>query len=57
MPGGVLLRHSLAASEAGAIGGAARQELAVKLSHIPAILGLIILWILLITGFLKKPGQ
>jgi hydroxylaminobenzene mutase len=31
------------------------QEQFVKLTHIPAIIGLIVAWILLIAGFVKKP--
>lgn len=46
---------SIAAKEAGAIGGTVWQEQFVKLTHIPAIIGLIVAWILLIAGFVKKP--
>lgn len=48
---------SIAAQQAGASGGALWQEQFVKLTHIPAILGLIIAWILLIAGFVKKPAS
>jgi (hydroxyamino)benzene mutase len=45
----------IAAHEAGATGGAAWQELMVKLTHIIGGLGLVVAWALLIAGFLKKP--
>jgi len=45
---------SIAAKEAVAIGGTVWQEQFVKLTHIPAILGLIVAWILLIAGFVNK---
>jgi hydroxylaminobenzene mutase len=45
----------IAASQAGATGGAAWQEQVVKLAHIAAGLGLVVAWALLLTGFLKKP--
>jgi (hydroxyamino)benzene mutase len=45
----------IAAGQAGAHGGAPWQEAFVKLSHIPAALGLILSLILLIRGFLKQP--
>lgn len=48
---------SIAAKEAGAIGGTVWQEQFVKLTHIPAIIGLIVAWILLIAGFVKKPAS
>ena len=47
----------IAASQAGATGGAAWQELVVKLSHIAAGLGLVVAWALLVVGFLKKPAM
>ncbi len=45
----------LAAQQAGAGGGAAWQELILKLAHIGAGLALILAWALLVAGFLKKP--
>ncbi|MBS0423918.1 MAG: hypothetical protein JSR71_05710 [Proteobacteria bacterium] len=48
---------SIAAQQAGASGAAVWQEQFVKLTHIPAIIGLIVAWILLIAGFLKKPDS
>ncbi len=48
----------LAAAQAGASGGAAWQELIVKLAHIGAGLGLIVAWSLLVVGFVKRaPDQ
>lgn len=48
---------SLAAAQAGATGGEPWQELVVKLTHILAGLGLILAWLLLVVGFLRKaPG-
>jgi len=44
----------VAAAQAGAPGAAAWQELAVKLCHIPAALGLILSLVLLIDGFVKQ---
>lgn len=44
----------IAASQAGALGGTAWQELLVKLTHIAAGLGLIAAWSLLIVGFVKN---
>jgi hydroxylaminobenzene mutase len=46
----------IAAKQAGATGGAAWQELVIKLTHISAGLALIAAWILLIIGFVKKPS-
>lgn len=46
---------AIAAQQAGASGGTMWQEQFVKLTHIPAIIGLIVAWILLIAGFVKKP--
>lgn len=46
----------IAAGQAGAAGGAAWQELVVKLTHIAAGLGLVVAWGLLVAGFLKKPA-
>ncbi|MBL8499442.1 MAG: hypothetical protein LZF84_10625 [Nitrosomonas sp.] len=48
---------SIAAQQAGTSGGAVWQEQFVKLTHIPAIIGLIVAWILLIAGFVKKPDS
>jgi hydroxylaminobenzene mutase len=45
----------IAAKQAGAVGAAPWQELVVKLCHIPAALGLILSWGLLIIGFVKHP--
>ena len=45
----------IAASQAGATGGASWQELVVKLTHIGAGLMLIVTWALLIVGFVKAP--
>jgi len=47
----------IAASQAGATGGAPWQELAIKLTHISAGLGLIVAWALLILGFWKQPTE
>ena len=48
---------SLAAAQAGATGGEPWQELVVKLTHVLAGLGLILAWLLLVVGFLRKaPG-
>ncbi len=44
----------IAASEAGATGGEPWQELVVKLTHIVAGLSLIVAWLLLIVGFVKR---
>lgn len=44
----------IAANQADATGGAAWQELVVKLTHIAAGLCLIIAWPLLIAGFVKN---
>jgi len=46
----------IAAHQAGATGGAAWQELVIKLTHIAAGLGIIVAWMLLIVGFVKQPG-
>jgi (hydroxyamino)benzene mutase len=46
----------IAAGQAGATGGTAWQELVVKLAHIAAGLGLVVAWVLLVAGFLKKPA-
>jgi hydroxylaminobenzene mutase len=43
----------IAAKQAGALGAAPWQELVVKLCHVPAALGLILSWTLLIAGFVK----
>ncbi len=45
----------IAAGQASATGGAAWQELLVKLTHIAAGLSLVVAWGLLVAGFLKKP--
>jgi (hydroxyamino)benzene mutase len=45
----------IAAGQASATGGAAWQELVVKLTHIAAGLSLVVAWGLLVAGFLKKP--
>lgn len=45
----------IAAGQANATGGAAWQELVVKLTHLAAGLSLVVAWGLLIAGFLKKP--
>jgi hydroxylaminobenzene mutase len=50
---GTIQPLSIAASQAGAIGGESWQELILKLTHISAGLGLIIAWFLLVVGFLK----
>jgi len=47
----------IAANQAGALGGAAWQELLVKLTHIAAGLGLVAAWGLLVAGFLRKPVE
>jgi (hydroxyamino)benzene mutase len=46
----------IAASQAGATGGAAWHELVVKVTHIAAGLSLVVAWGLLVAGFLKKPA-
>ena len=46
----------IAANQAGATGGAAWQELVVKLTHIGAGLGLVAAWALLVAGFLTNPA-
>lgn len=45
----------IAAGQAGAAGGASWQELAVKITHIAAGVGLVVAWGLLALGFLKTP--
>jgi hypothetical protein len=45
----------IAASQAGAKGGAAWHELVVKLTHIAAGLALVAAWGLLVIGFVRKP--
>jgi len=52
----VFAQLPIAASQAGATGGAARHELVMKLTHIVAGLGLGAAWGLLIAGFSKKPA-
>ncbi|HEY4262954.1 MAG TPA: hypothetical protein VGM98_22530 [Schlesneria sp.] len=47
----------IAASQAGATGGAPWQELTVKLTHIGTGLSLIVAWSLLIIGFVKQPAK
>ena len=47
----------LAASEAGASGGDAVQELIVSIAHIAGGFGLICAWVLLLVGFLKQPAS
>ena len=47
---------AIAAKQAGATGGALWQELIVKLTHIGAGIGLIVAWMLLIAGFVRKPA-
>ncbi len=44
----------IAARQAGAAGGQPWQELVVTLTHIAAGVGLIIAWLLLVVGFLKR---
>ena len=44
----------IAAAQAGATGGAPWQELVVKLTHIGAGLSLIVAWLLLVVGFVKR---
>ena len=44
----------IAAAQAGATGGAPWQELLVKLTHIGAGLSLIVAWLLLVVGFVKR---
>jgi hypothetical protein len=48
---------SIAASQAGATGGEAWQEVILKLTHIGAGLGLIIAWALLVVGFWKHASS
>ena len=43
----------IAAKQAGAMGATPWQEAVVKLCHLPAAIGLILSWILLIAGFAK----
>jgi hydroxylaminobenzene mutase len=47
----------IAAGQAGATGGEPWQELIVKLTHIGAGLGLIIAWLLMVVGFLKRASH
>ncbi len=47
----------IAASQAGASGGEAVQELIVSIAHIAGGLGLICAWVLLLVGFLKQPAS
>lgn len=47
----------IAASQAGATGGAPWQELVVTLTHVAAGLGLIAAWALLVLGFLRHPPR
>ncbi|HEY2342058.1 MAG TPA: hypothetical protein VGH90_03460 [Chthoniobacteraceae bacterium] len=47
----------IASAQAGANGGAAWQELVIKLTHIAAGLGLVVAWALLVAGFMKKPAN
>ena len=55
---GTLQTLPIAGSQAGVTGGEAWQELAVKLAHIGAGLGLIVAWSLLLIGFLRAtPGK
>jgi len=44
----------IAAAQAGATGGAPWQELVVKLTHIGAGLSLMVAWLLLVVGFVKR---
>lgn len=53
---GTIQMLPIAAHEAGATGGTPWQEAVIKLTHISAGLGLIISFILLILGFIKKPA-
>jgi (hydroxyamino)benzene mutase len=46
----------LAAQQAGATGGAAWQELAMKGTHLVAGLALAVAWGLLVAGFVKQPA-
>ena len=46
----------ITAHEAGATGGTPWQEAVVKLTHISAGLALIVSFVLLIIGFMKKPA-
>jgi hypothetical protein len=46
----------IAARQAGATGGTPVQELIVKLAHIVAGLVLIVAWMLLIVGFVRRPA-
>ena len=47
----------IAASEAGASGGASWQELVVTLAHLGAGFGLIAAWVLLVIGFLRGTAR
>lgn len=47
----------IAASEAGATGGASWQELIVMLTHLGAGFGLIAAWVLLVVGFLRGTAR
>jgi len=51
-----VLAIAIATKHARATGGALWQELIVKLTHICAGIGLIVAWILLTAGFVKKPA-
>ncbi len=52
--GGTNQMLPIAAAQAGATGGAPWQELVVKLTHIGAGLSLIVAWLLLVVGFVKR---
>jgi hydroxylaminobenzene mutase len=55
---GTMQTLPLAGSQAGVTGGAAWQELVVKLAHVGAGLGLIVAWSLLLIGFVRNtPGK
>lgn len=51
-----LLILAIAAKQVAITGGALWQELIVKLTHIGAGIGLIVAWMLLIAGFVRKPA-
>jgi hydroxylaminobenzene mutase len=53
---GTIQTLPIAAHEAGATGGTPWQEAVIKLTHISAGLALIVSFVLLIIGFVKKPA-
>lgn len=54
---GTLQPLSIAASQAGAMGGEPWQEVVLKFTHISAGLALILAWLLLVVGFWKHASK